>query len=79
MAASQRPSRGGSVTTSIVSFMALAALLNPTIKGHCMEGSRIDKIDVKSEHKELIALYYRIELKTFVQVLLYERLSIKTQ
>jgi hypothetical protein len=35
--------------------------------------SRIDKIDVKREHKELIDLFYRLELKHFLQVLLYRR------
>lgn len=33
---------------------------------------QIDKIDVKSEHKELIALFYRMELKSLIQRLLYE-------
>lgn len=36
-----------------------------------MERQKIDKIDVKSEHKELIALYYKMELKAFIQRLLY--------
>ena len=40
-------------------------------KGSHME-NRIDKIDVKNDHRELIALFYRIELRTFVQTLLYE-------
>lgn len=40
-----------------------------------MEG-RIDKIDVKRDHEELIALYYRMELLAFTQILLYEH-SIK--
>lgn len=31
----------------------------------------IDKVDVKRDHKELIALFYRIELMTFIQILLY--------
>lgn len=35
-----------------------------------MEG-HIDKIDVKTEHKELIELYHRMELYYFVQALLY--------
>lgn len=33
---------------------------------------QLDKIDVKQDHKELIALYYRIELKALIQRLLYE-------
>lgn len=33
---------------------------------------QIDKIDVKRDHKELIALYYKIELRNFLQRLLYE-------
>ena len=41
-----------------------------------MEG-RIDKIDVKREHKELIALFYRMELIAFVQTLLYQHPGIK--
>ena len=35
-----------------------------------MEGN-IDKIDVKAEHRELIDLYYKIELLHFTQVLLF--------
>lgn len=42
-----------------------------------MEG-RIDKIDVKREHRELIALFYRMELKNFLQVLMYQSRSIKS-
>lgn len=36
-----------------------------------MEG-RIDKIDVKRDHKELIDLFYRMELRAFIQTLLHE-------
>lgn len=32
--------------------------------------SNIDKIDVKRDHKELIDLFYRLELLHFIQVLL---------
>ena len=39
-------------------------------KGQYMEG-HIDKIDVKRDHKELIALFYKIELMHLMQVLLY--------
>jgi hypothetical protein len=49
-------------------------------KGYYMEG-RIDKIDVKREHKYLIALFYRMELRSLLQRLVYEhsttRVSIK--
>ena len=48
-----------------------SAILNTLNKGSHME-NRIDKIDVKKDHKELIALFYRIELRNFVQVLLYQ-------
>lgn len=34
--------------------------------------NQVDKIDVKREHKELIALYYQIELKALIQRLLYQ-------
>jgi hypothetical protein len=34
--------------------------------------NRIDKIDVRRDHEELIALFYRIELRNFVQILLYK-------
>ena len=53
-------------TTGILAF-----LLNLSNKASHMEKRRIDKIDVKTDRKELIALYYRIELRTFIQVLLY--------
>lgn len=33
---------------------------------------QIDPIDVKRERKELIALAYRMELKAFLQRILYE-------
>ena len=57
------------ITTLIV---ILATLLNLSNKGSHMEKRRIDKIDVKKEYKELIALYYRLELRNFIQVLLYK-------
>jgi hypothetical protein len=34
--------------------------------------NRIDKIDVQKDHQELIALFYRIQLRNFIQILLYE-------
>lgn len=37
-----------------------------------MERSGIDKIDTKRDRKELIDLYYKIELMFFVKGLLYE-------
>lgn len=52
---------------TIVTFATLYTLS----KGSHME-NRIDKINVKKDHKELIALFYRLELKNFVQVLLYQ-------
>jgi len=33
---------------------------------------QIDKIDVKRDHKELIALFYKMELKALIARLLYE-------
>lgn len=39
-------------------------------KGSHME-TRIDKIDVTNDHHELVALFYRIELRNLVQRLLY--------
>jgi len=56
---------------NLVLTIVTSAILHTLSKGSHME-SRIDKIDVKKEHKELIALFYRIELRNFVQVLLYE-------
>ena len=52
-------------------LISLFTLSYTLIKGSYMEG-RIDKIDVKREHKELIALFYQMELKAFVQRLMYE-------
>lgn len=40
--------------------------------------SQIDKIDVKRDHKELIALYYRIELKALIQRLLYQHEQLRS-
>jgi hypothetical protein len=59
---------------NIVTFIViLASLFNLSIKGSHMEKNRrIDKIDVKRDHKELIALYRKIELRNFIQVLLYK-------
>lgn len=65
------------MTTLVCLFTGLPALLHLIIKGHCMEG-HIDKIDVKRDHKELIALFYRMELLAFTQVLLYAH-SIKEE
>lgn len=56
---------------NLVIIIVASAILHTLSKGSHME-SRIDKIDVKKEHKELIALFYRIELRSFVQALLYE-------
>ena len=33
--------------------------------------NRIDKINVVKDHKALISLFYRIEFKNFVQILLF--------
>ncbi len=64
-----------------VSMSCLLAFSYTLIKGSHMEG-RIDKIDVKREHKELIALFYQMELKALIQRLMYEhnttRVGIKT-
>lgn len=56
---------------NLVLTIVTSAILYTLSKGSHME-NRIDKIDVKKDHKELIALFYRIELSTFVQILLYQ-------
>ena len=55
---------------NLVLTIVASAILYTISKGSHME-NRIDKIDVKNDHKELIALFYKIELRTFVQALLY--------
>jgi hypothetical protein len=40
-----------------------------------MEVRNIDKIDVKRDHKKLIALYYYLELKSLVQILMHKEVS----
>ena len=55
----------------VLTMIFSAILYTLSSKGSHME-SRIDKIDVKSEHKELIALFYRIELRNFLQILMYQ-------
>ena len=57
------------IVTIIVIFASLFTLSS---KGSHMEKRRIDKVDVNKESKELIALDYRIELRNFIQVLLYK-------
>jgi hypothetical protein len=59
---------------NIVAFIViLVSLFNLSNKGSHMEKNRrIDKIDTKKDHKELIALYYKIELRAFVQAVLYK-------
>lgn len=47
-------------------------------KGSHME-QQIDKIDVKREHKELIILFYKIELRALIQRLLYENRTLYKQ
>ena len=54
----------------LVSLAFSLAFLYTLTKGRYMEG-RIDKIDVKRDRQELINLYYRMELKAFIQALLY--------
>ena len=54
----------------LASLTFFLAFLHTLTKGYYMEG-RIDKIDVKRDHQELIKLYYRLELKAFIQTLLY--------
>lgn len=57
---------------TIIGLSTLILALSLTLtKGQYMEG-RIDKIDVTREHQELIALFYRIELRTMLQRILYE-------
>lgn len=52
--------------------ISVLSLFLPLIKGSFME-VRIDKIDVKRDHKELIALFYYIELKDLVRRLVYKQ------
>ena len=59
---------------NIVLTIVTSAILSTLSKGSLME-NRIDKIDVKKDHKELIALFYRLELKAFVQTLLYQHVT----
>ena len=47
----------------------------PIEEGHLMKG-RIDRIDVRRDHRELVALFYRIELQHLIMRLLYERSSL---
>lgn len=54
-----------------IKLLAILPFSYTLIKGYLMEGN-IDKIDVKREHKELIALFYRMELKAMLQKLMYE-------
>ena len=55
----------------VLILVASACLFTPLSKGRDME-NRIDKIDVQKDHQELIALFYRIQLRNFIQILLYE-------
>ena len=57
--------------SNIVATSFNSAVLFSISKGYYME-CRIDKIDVKYEHKELIALFYRMELRSLLQRLMYE-------
>jgi hypothetical protein len=58
------------IFTALTAF--LTSLSQSSLKGCYMEDRNIDKIDVKRDHKELIALYYYLELKSLVERLLYE-------
>jgi hypothetical protein len=57
---------------NLVLTIVASAFLYTKSKGYRMDKRHIDKIDVKKDHKELIALAYRLELISFVQVLLYQ-------
>lgn len=60
------------IDVATVAAATAASIFLPTItKGQYMEG-RIEKIDVKREHRELVALFYRIELATFVYRLMFQ-------
>jgi hypothetical protein len=61
----------------LISLLVSLCSLYTLTKGTFMEGNHIDKIDVKRDHKELIALYYKMELKAFIQCLLYEHQTSK--
>lgn len=56
----------------VIIIVTFAFLFTLSRKGSHMENNRIDSIDVSKDHKELIALYHRIELRNFVLVLLYQ-------
>lgn len=56
---------------NLVLTIVTSAVMFILSKGSHME-NRIDKIDVRRDHEELIALFYRIELRNFVQILLYK-------
>ena len=69
--ATQLLRRGGCMLNLVLTIVLPAILYSLSSKGSHME-NRIDKIDVKKDHKELIALFYRIELRNFVNILLYQ-------
>jgi hypothetical protein len=62
---------------TVAIIVIFAFLFNLSNKGSHMEKRRIDKIDVKKDSKELIALYRRIELRNFILVLLYQHTTEK--
>jgi hypothetical protein len=61
-----------SIQITLAVLIILASFPQSIAKVYHMEDRRIDKIDVKRDHKELIALYYYMELKSLVDRLLYE-------
>jgi hypothetical protein len=63
------------IITALITLIAASLSQSIVAKGCRMDDRRIDKIDVKRDHKELIALYYYMELKSLVQRLLYEHES----
>jgi len=62
---------------TVAIIVIIASLFNLSNKGSHMEKRRIDTIDVNKDHRELIALYRRIELRNFILVLLYQHTTHK--
>jgi hypothetical protein len=62
---------------STIAVIIATTLLTLRCKGSRMENTRIDRIDIKRDHKELIALFYRLELRNFVSILLYRTRAIR--
>ena len=62
---------GGGHMINLILTMTISAILLTLNKGNHME-LHVDKIDVKKEQEELVSMFYRIELRNFVRILLNE-------